>query len=299
MLNKIISILLFLSLLACSSQEYINIDDLEKYSEPKVSSNEEKILYIGFDLRWEPVEDVKFYLPFIEYLKKETGLNIKFMIPRSYQENIFMLGNGDIDISFMGAVSCMIANIQFGAEPLVVGLNEQKKPTYQSIIVKRKNDNTIKNIKNIKGKRVAFGNKYSTQGYLIPRKMLEDNGISLNEIIYEFSESHKDAVNKLINGYVDVAAIQDKLAKKLLKDGIIDIVAISDYYPSSTICISKKVSPEIRDKLKNAILSYHDKADKKTLEMWKDTEMSSGFLDANMVNFNKVKKLIKMYYGIK
>lgn len=91
---------------------------------------------------------------------------------------------------------------------------------------------------------------YSTQGYLIPRKLLEDHGISLTNINYEFSESHRDAANKLINGFVDAATIQDKLGFKLANEGSVTIITASKIYPSSTVCVSNKIPLEARRKNK-------------------------------------------------
>lgn len=122
-------------ILSCSDNEHLSID-INKKELPR-KNGVSNTYYIGFDLRWDPVEDVKFYLPLLHHLSSETGYNFKFKIPRSYQENIYMLGNGSVDLSLMGSVSCMIANIQFGAEPIVVGLNSNGKPYYKSVIIKK------------------------------------------------------------------------------------------------------------------------------------------------------------------
>lgn len=251
---------------------------------------------VGFDLRWKPVEDVSFYLPLLNYLKESTGYDFKFKVPRSYEENINMLGKGEIDISIMGSVSCLVSKIKYGAYPIVVGLNNQKEPYYNSAIIKNVNNKNINNIKELKGKRFAFGNRFSTQGYIIPRKMLEDNGISYHDIYAEFSISHDDVAKKVINNTVDAGAIQDKLAFKLEQQGLVKVISLSDDYPSSTICVSPRLDKNIVLSIKNALINLNPLNREEFLRKnWDMTEMSGGFVDASLVDFSKVEKLIQKY----
>lgn len=264
------------------------------FSENLVPPSEK--ITVGFDLRWKPVEDVSFYLPLLDYLKESTGYDFKFKVPKSYEENINMLGKGEVDLSIMGSVSCLVSKIRYGAYPIVVGLNNQKKPYYNSAIIKNINNQNISSIKDMKGKRFAFGNRFSTQGYIIPRKVLEDSGINYHDIYAEFSISHDDVAKRVINNTVDAGAIQDKLAFKLQQQGVIKIISLSDEYPSSTICISSALDKNKVKEIKNALIKLNPLERENFLRKnWDMTEMSGGFVDASEVDFSKVEKLIQKY----
>lgn len=244
------------------------------------------------------MEDLAFYMPLIKYLEEKTGFIYKVKVPRNYPDNIHMLGKGDIDISLMGTVSCLLSGNKYGSYPILFGLNGQSQPYYKGAIVKKAGNSNINSLKDIKHKRFAFGNKYSTQGYLIPRKMLEDEGIYLTDLEYEFSDSHKDVVNKLLNGFADAGAIQDKLALKMAEEGILDIIKLSDPFPSSTVCVSPYLSDDKIKKIKTTLLQFNPKSNLKN-DLWKFTEMENGFTDAENVKFENLMTLIDRYYNLK
>lgn len=285
---------------SCTNKDNFKEIDLTKTEklEKIEDTKDNDTLYVGFDLRWEPVEDLQFYLPIINYLKERTGLKFKIVVPRNYLDNIHMLGNGKIDISFMGTVSCLISRSKYGSYPIVFGLNGQNEPYYRSAIVKKAGNDDIKSVEDIKNKKFAFGNKYSTQGYLIPRKMLEDSGIKLENLDYEFSDSHKDVVNKIVNGFSDAGAVQDRLAFKMEEEGTIEIIKLSDLFPSSTVCVSPLLERGRLRLLKRALLQFDPKKDIHS-DMWKFTEMENGFTDAEDIELKELMLLIKEYYNLK
>ncbi|MCB4204891.1 PhnD/SsuA/transferrin family substrate-binding protein [Deferribacterales bacterium Es71-Z0220] len=295
--------LIIFSLVACNGNEDFKEIDLSKTQKISISDKNLKnvdnnTIYVGFDLRWEPTEDVAFYMPLIKYLEAKTGFNYKIKVPRNYPDNIHMLGKGSIDISLMGTVSCLLSGSKYGSYPIVFGLNGQSQPYYKGAIIKKAGNKTINSLKDIKHKKFVFGNKYSTQGYLIPRKMLEDAGIYLKDLEYEFSDSHKDVVNKVVNGFADAGAIQDKLAFKMAEEGILDIVKLSKPFPSSTVCVSPYLSSAKKNIIKAALLEFNPKNGFKS-DLWKFTEMENGFTDAENVRFGDLMSLINKYYNLK
>ncbi|ADD69330.1 phosphonate ABC transporter, periplasmic phosphonate-binding protein [Denitrovibrio acetiphilus DSM 12809] len=285
---------ILLSLLSCYNQEtVVNVNEVILPPKKNISSN---TLYIGFDLRWKPVDDVKFYIPLVNYLSQETGYDIKIKVPSDYYKNIQMLGDGDLDISIMGSVSCLIAQKRYGASPLLVGLNEDKQPFYKSAIIVKKGQSEINQISDVKGKVFAFGNRFSTQGYLIPRHMLENINVQMSDIIYEFSSSHDEAAKKVINGIVSAGAIQDKLAIKLANQRMVDILSFSQPYPSSTICISPLSDADKMNKIKSALLRLIPLENVPFVEAgWNMTEMAGGYVDAADIDFSSISTLIRKY----
>ena len=253
-------------------------------------------LKFGFDLRLGPKEDVRIYLPFLKYLEQNSGNRFSIRFTEKYEDTVENLGNGITQFAALGPVNCVLAKEKYGAGCLVMGLNSEGKPEYRAVIF-TKIDSPIKNLKDLKGKTFAFGDRRSTQGHIIPRKMLEDAGITpANLKGYSFTGSHTNTARAVLNGEYDAGGIQDNLAKRLVKEGNIKVIAVSKPYPSSLICYSKYVDPLIIKAVKSTLLSFDPKnRHRKQLVDWDKTEMPNGFTEFNSATLEEIKTLTYKY----
>lgn len=254
------------------------------------------MLFVGFDLRLSPEEDAKLYEPFMDYLSKKTGYDFRLRFTSEYEDTQENLGTGKVQFAAIGAVSYINAVNKYGAKILARGLNKNNEAMYQSIIFTRP-DSDIRTLKEIKGRSFAFGSEDSTQGHLIPREMLDDAGITLDDLSkYEYTGSHKNAVDAVMNGTFDAGGGQDTLVKKMAKQGKIKIVKVSKYYPSSGMAANKDVSPEIMEKVKKALLELDPLGrHKDMLPGWEQTEMPNGFTDAKEEDYTELREMMHMY----
>lgn len=292
-------ICIFLSFLlaACDKTQQkttVNLDDkisdaeLAKYTSDKHHSDS---LIFGFDLRSSPQEDARQYLPFLKYLETTTGYHFKLRFTAKNSSIIDELGKDKIQFAAIGAESFIKAKEKYQANILVRGINSRDKSEYQSIIVVHPNSK-IKNIHDLKGKKFAFGDIHSTQGHLIPRIILLKHHISLNDFTsYEYTGSHVNCVNSVMSGKFDACGMQDTMAREMASQGLVRILYISPYYPSSGIAANKNVSPEILAKVKNALLNF-DPQDKhrQGLYHWDKTEMPNGFAEASAQDYTELRK---------
>jgi len=253
-------------------------------------------LRFGFDLRLGPREDVRIYLPFLRYLEQNTGNRFSLRFTEKYEDTVENLGKGITHFAALGPVNCILANKRYGTGCLVMGLNSDGKPEYRAVIFTRM-DSPIKSLKDLKGKTFAFGDRYSTQGHIIPRKMLEDAGIRLDDLKgYVFTGSHANTARAVLNGEYDAGGIQDTLAKRLLAEGKIKILATSKPYPSSLICYNRNVDPVILKAVKAALLSFdpRDKHANMVID-WDKTEMPNGFTLYKESSMQEIKDLALRY----
>jgi phosphonate transport system substrate-binding protein len=301
LLNLKIFIVIFITILisSCGEKEEVkNVSLTQKNSTTSSQIMASDALKFGFDIRLEIREDVNIYAQFLNYLHKSTGFNFILNITEKYEDTAQNLGNGIIDFAAIGSVNYLLAKFKYNVNIncLAMGLNEEGKNEYRSIIFSRPNSN-ISNISDIKDKKFAFGDKLSTQGHIIPRKMLENAGISIKDLkSYVFTGSHANTVRAVINGKYDAGAIQDKLAYRLAKEGKIKIIAISKPYPSSIISYRNNLPNNTILKLKNALLDFDPKGkDKQLVPEWDKSEMPSGFTSCDEKKFDEIKDLMKKY----
>lgn len=296
----LMTFLLILALSSCDSSDNIPVQqvdsrdrltDIELFQQQQQrqqqkQQQQQNTFYVGFDLRASPQEDVSQYLPFLRYLEDATGYHFKLHFTSKNSSTVEELGQNKSQFAVMGAVSFLKARSEYGAVPLVRGLNQQGKAEYQSVFVVRP-DSSVRDIKDIKGRKLAFGSRDSTQGHLIPRIMLTENGISLNDLdTYGYTGSHQNCVEAVISGKYDVCGMQDQLAKELASQGLVKIIHSSRYYPSSGIVANQSVPAEIIARVKQALLDFDPQGKhSQGLYHWDRTEMPMGFATAKASDY--------------
>ncbi len=180
-----------------------------------VSIAQPNTLWFGFDLMLGPKEEVQIYSPFLKYLEKTTGRRFRIRFTRKYEDTVENLGKGITHFASLGTVSYVIGEEKYGIKYLVSGVNHEGDPRYHSVIFSTP-DSIINTVRDIRGQCFSFGSKMSTQGHLIPRKMLEDEGITLDNLgRFIYTGSHINSVKAVLNGECDAGGIQDILANRL------------------------------------------------------------------------------------
>ncbi len=255
-----------------------------------------KTYNFGFDLRLAVKDDVKIYLPFLKYLSDNTQIQFSLKLSERYESNLEKLGRGDIHFAALGPVSAVIAIDKYNAKCLVMGLNHESRPEYRAVIFTTPYS-SINKVSDLKGKTFAFGDRLSTQGHLIPRKMLDDVGIRLTDFRrYIYTGSHANTAKAVLNGNFDAGAIQDNMAYRLQREGRIKIIAVSEPFPSSLICSHRNISKDVTDSVLRVLLSF-DPANrhKDFLFDWHKTEMPMGFVEFKDPYLSEVRRLMKRY----
>lgn len=276
--------LLFSSFGSRPEYEQLDLQDTISPEELRAMQKTEQtkgVFIFGFDMRRSIEEDLRQYVPFLKYLEDATGYKFKLRFTPEDARIADDLGAGILHFAAIGADTYIMANQMYGVIPLVRGLNKNDKAEYQSVLI-TKVDSPIQEIKDVKGKTFAFASRTSTQGHLIPRIILAQHGVTLDNLAaYDWTGSHQMCANAVASGRFDAGGMQDVLGRELAKAGIIRIFHTSKFYPSSGIVANKQVSPEIRDKVKKALLDFEPKGrHAQGLYNWDKTEMPNGFIEA-------------------
>jgi len=279
----------------------ISIDEVNRLIvEKRKSMPSENIFYFGFDLRNGPLEDARNYLPFLSYLNQTTGYDFRLRFIPKNTSIIDQLGTGQISIAALGAVSFIKAREKYGAVSLARGLNTIWKTQYRSIIVVAKNS-PIKKISDLKGKRFAFGSLTSTQGHLIPRIMMQKQGLSLKDLgSYTYTGSHKKCALAVIQGNFDACGMQDTLAVSLIKSGELEALEISGLYPSSGIAANINMPKKMLEKIIPALINFQPSGrDRDGLYDWQQTEMPNGFGPALATDYDALRNWLYQFGMLK
>ena len=198
-----------------------------------------------------------------EYLEKSLERGVDFQVASDYKQVVKWLVDGKIDMAYITGVSYLEA-LEAGAEiePLVAPIyHHTGRPWYRAAIVV-KADSNIKTLEQLKDKRFAFVNKFSTSGYLMPFAALKKISIIPEEDFKEvlYPGTHAKTLAALENGDIDAAATnvpyyikQQKIGK--FRPDEFRVIWESPPIPPSLIVVSKKLSPDTIKKLKTSFLN--------------------------------------------
>lgn len=292
-----LGLVFFLSLVAyfgCQKgQSSPQIDLSDRLSETELRqltiNKKSESFRFGFDLRHSPLEDARQYVPLLNYLEKTTGYPFELCFMTQDGQIITDLGQGRVHFAAIGAGSFLKAYAKYKVIPLVRGLNEADQAIYQSVIFVAP-DSLITKIEDLRHKRFAFGSHTSTQGHLIPRIVLAQHGLELNDLAaYEYTGSHRHCAEAVLSGRFEAGGMQDTLGRELGRQGLIRIIHTSGYYPSSGLAASPDVSPGVIFKVQQALLSFQPNGkDAVGLYNWEKTEMPNGFIEAKVEDYKEL-----------
>jgi len=285
--------------MACDSIDNVpEVDLSERLSDDEVRQlspelHHKNSYHFSFDLRNSPLEDVRQYLPLLNYLHKSTGYDFDIRLITDIDILKVELQQNKIDFLATGGMNYINIAEQFAIEPLVRGVNQKGKSLYRAVIVVAFNS-PIQNLQQLKAKRFAFGAKHSTLGYLIPRIMLLKQGIDLDQLdSYIYTGSHRNCAEAVISHKVDACGMQDTLAQALAEQGQLRILTTSKSYPSSGISATSNVPQEVKERVRQALIDFEPESkDKSGLHNWQKTEMPLGFVKASPTDYDELKTMM-------
>lgn len=288
--------ILLLLLVACTGEQPVSVRLLQNLLTGEVQPPlpaQPAAWQFGFDRRLEPKEDVRQIASLANWLQDQTGLSFEVYYSNS-SSVVDDLCAGRIDFAAVGTVSYLQAHHLCNAHILVRGLNAQNEDVYRAAIIVPANS-PLKDITDLRGHTFAFGSPNSTQGHLIPRLMLQQAGLTLDDLLsYTFTNSHAATANVVTSGRYDAGALQDTLAEDLAARGLVRILAFSDPYPASGIVAGPNVPPKTVEMVQQALLALDPTgADAGALYHWERTEMPHGFVLAHDEDYEELRRIAR------
>ncbi|MBL8067393.1 MAG: phosphonate ABC transporter substrate-binding protein [Armatimonadetes bacterium] len=204
--------------------------------------------------------------PIRAQLAKDLEMDVKVDRVTDYSSVIEAQRAGKVDVAWYGPLSMILANQEAGAEPILIGQEEGKSTTYFSMIIVPANS-PAKELKDLKGKKIALVDPGSTSGNLVPRMaVLKATNATAEEFFgnVAYAGSHDAALLSLVNGNVDACAIQDitfnaKCASKEIDESKFRVLWKSDPIPQSPIAVRKDLDPQLKEKIVQSFLAMDSK----------------------------------------
>lgn len=216
-------------------------------------------LILGVHPYLQHSEVIHRFTPLAKYLSQQLGMPVDVRVGQSYQAHLDTIGRDQIDIAYLGPVVYVKTLKQFGPKPLLARLEANGKPTFRGHIVVPKSS-PITRLEDLKGGVFAFGDPDSTMSTVVPKAMLKQAGITLDDLAdYGNYKGHRNVALTVLAGDADAGAIKEEVYFEFKNKGLRSLQAtpaVSEHVFVTRSNLEPDVVVTIRSLLKN-IRSTH------------------------------------------
>ena len=263
MQKKIFSSILIclLMFVGCSEDEPVIKVDLSKKEQISLKEEADVITYAYLPQYSHTVSYQRHHL-LVEFLRKETGLNIKQIFPDTFEQHMKMVGHGKIDISYSNPFIYVKIAHRYGARAFARIVEIANQENFRGQIICRADNQLIKNIGDCRGKSWIAVDSTSAGGYLYPLGHFIAHGIQktdFSDIAFAPGPGGKQekVVLAVYAGKYDLGTIREGTLN-VVADKIdineIRIIANTRWYPGWVYAAGAGLEPKIVEKVRKALL---------------------------------------------
>lgn len=214
---------------------------------------------------YTPVEDPAVYAdiwePFIEHLEEATGRDVQFFAVQSNSAEVEAMRSGRLHIAGFSTGPTPFAVNLAGAVPFAIMGADDGQFGYK-LQVFTQADSDIKEMADLKGKRVAHTSPTSNSGNQAPRALFPGLGV-VPDTDYEvtYSGSHDQSMLGVVAGDYDAAPVASEVVDRMAERGLYDpadvrLIWESDPFPTTSFTVAHDLDPELAEKIKQAFFSF-------------------------------------------
>jgi phosphonate transport system substrate-binding protein len=252
---------------------------------------ESSIVKVGVIPKDNPRIAYEKFQPLVDYLTEKTSYSFELVMKRTYEDTVTALGEGEIDMAFLGPLTYLHARIEYNAVSILKSITENGESFYRSVIV-TKDDGQINKLSDLNGKSFAFAAMKSTSGNLVPRFLLAEHGIHLRELKnYNNFDYHDSVVKWVLKGEFDAGAVRESVAEKYIPQGL-KIISRSGPIPTGPLVIGSQTTYSLVKTVKAALLDMVKTDQGKEVLRKIDPEFMGGFSEADDFDYEHIRKMI-------
>lgn len=247
--------------------------------------------------------------PLAKLLEQQLHIPVKVSVSTNYNTIVEAMGSKKVDVGFLPPDAYVQAHKQYGVKVLLqaerYGYKEpndqqtnQLVNYYRAQVIVRKGSG-IKNLKDLKGKKIAVQDQTSSSGWVYPVACMEEHGININKDHIQTVQvkGYDQAVMSVYNGNTDAAFVFQgarTLVKKDAPDVMKKVVPIytTPKIPNDTISVRGDMSPKFQKKLIKAFENIAKS--KKGHAIISSVYQHEGYVPAKDSTFNVIRRYDKI-----
>ncbi|MCX8070660.1 MAG: phosphate/phosphite/phosphonate ABC transporter substrate-binding protein [Thermodesulfovibrionales bacterium] len=237
------------------------------------------------------------YEPLMRYLSENTGYEFKLYIPKDFEDFISVVKSGKVDFSYQNPYVFSIISKDYDIKPLAITIGEDaednkspnknlKEDSFRGVIIVR-TDSNIKDINDLKGKKVLITSLKSAGGFLSQKIYLKQRGINVEKDMTLIDAKKQENVIFGVYRQEASAGFIRKSALVVWKDAIdmskIRVLVETEPLPNWPFAVARDLQPQLVSKVKALLVELNNK---KIL----DSAKISGFKPASEEDFNKLRQ---------
>ena len=264
------------------------INDLELLD---AAGGREKLL-IGVTPYLTATELFKRFSPLVDYLGRKTGMAFSLKITADYQDCIDRLGNGSLDIAYLGSAGYVKMVDLYGERPIVARLETNGTPFFRSVIFVRE-ESPLQTLADLAGKELAFGDQESTSSHIVPRHMLIEAGLSIDQLGgHQHLDNHNNVALGVLMGDYDAGGVKEEIFNKYEKRGLRRL-AISSPIPEYLFVASSRLPSKSVEDLRKAFYSLKNDKDGESI-MKEIKKGMTAFVPANDGDYGGLSAMVRV-----
>ncbi|GAX91214.1 phosphate/phosphite/phosphonate ABC transporter substrate-binding protein [Effusibacillus lacus] len=244
--------------------------------------------------------------PLEKLLGDKLGIPVKVSVSTTYNTIIEAMASKQVDVGFLPPTAYVLAKEKGAAEVILqaqrLGVNPDGSSSsdlvdfYRAMVVV-KAGSPIKELKDLKGKKVAVQDVTSSAGYVWPAVELKKAGVDPEKDIQAVKvKGHDKGILAVLNGDADAAFVFEDARNTVKKDkpDVFEKVSVlhrTDKIPNDTISVRSDMDKEWISKIQKAFIEIgKDPAGKGII---KDIYTHEGYVESSDKNFDIVREYSK------
>jgi phosphonate transport system substrate-binding protein len=211
--------------------------------------------------------------PLRDFLAAKLGRDVDLVIPTNYNATVEALGNGSLDFAYLGGLTYVKAHAQYGVVPLVQRGSDRQ---FHSLFITQ-TASPINALKDLHGKKFAFGDINSTSGHLMPFYAMSQAGLDVDkDLSFRYTGNHPATAKAVEAGTVDAGAMDESVYHAMIDGGQLDKSKVRIFFTTPPFLdyvwvARKETSAADRSAFSNAFLSLKAPADAAVLDILRGT----------------------------
>ncbi len=197
--------------------------------------------------------------PLMAYLSEAIGRKVVLYIAKDYGDLRTQMEAGTVDIGSFSPFAYVDA-VKGGRIRIIAQSILDHSATYRGLVIARK-DSGLRRVEDLEGKRFAFVDPKSASGYVYPRAMLLEKGVTPERFFKEttFAGGHDKVIQAVLDGRADAGAIYDGALGVAKQKGVavenLVTLASTDPIPHDAIAVRVGLDEALARKIQTALVN--------------------------------------------
>jgi phosphonate transport system substrate-binding protein len=238
--------------------------------------------------------------PLLKQLEKSTGLKFVQKYAKDFDEFTKMCQDGAVDFAYSNPVIYVQSaykpkDREAGHKAFAIAMTAKGSNDFYGLFVIRADNDKIKSLADIKGKKGWITGKTSAAGFIFQQAYAMDNGIDMwkdCQLTESPGNKQEKVVGSVLNKLADFGTVRNGMLE-VMKDQVdvkqLRVLAETPKYPAWVLSAGAGVKPETAEKVRKAFLNL-PKAMLLSAQLPGKVE---GFVPAKESDFDMLKKTLE------